>query len=32
MTGIGALSVRINDVGNIPAGARANYTIDVVHP
>jgi hypothetical protein len=32
MTGAGTLCARISDVGHIPAGQRADYTIEVEHP
>ena len=32
MTGAGTLCARISDVGNIPAGQRADYRIEVEHP
>jgi hypothetical protein len=32
MTGAGTLCARIGDVGNIPAGQTAAYTIEVTHP
>jgi hypothetical protein len=32
MTGAGDLCVRIYDVGNVPAGAPAAYTVEVSHP
>jgi hypothetical protein len=32
MTGIGTLCARIGDLGNLPAGTTAPYTIEVVHP
>ena len=32
MTGIGTLCARVADVGNVPAGAGAPYSIEVVHP
>jgi hypothetical protein len=32
MTGAGTLCLRVADVGNIPAGAAAAYSVEVVHP
>jgi hypothetical protein len=32
MTGAGTLCARVADIGNIPAGQTAAYTIEVVHP
>jgi hypothetical protein len=32
MTNTGSLCVRVYDVGNVPAGARVEYSAEVVHP
>jgi hypothetical protein len=32
MTGLGTLCTRVGDVGNVAAGAGAQYTIEITHP